>query len=143
MPWQSWIPTPQMNPIDYYSTNERVITTLTEFKKCATAAEAHASANNQTVFWRGQMDHEWPLTSSLVRKLAAVTVPDDALLDSVEDKILNEASAWIEDLKDPKYNKPLAKLVYLQHHGIPTRPCNVSSVKVSKAEFGGGVWLVV
>lgn len=110
-----------MKAIDYYSINECIITTLSQFKKHVADLNTLAESTDQTVFWRGQMDHEWPLTSSLVRKLSVVAVPDDKLLNAVEDKILDEANKWIDDLKNLTSREPLAQLAYLQHHGIPTR----------------------
>jgi hypothetical protein len=83
--------------------------------------QSFAADNGYRVFWRGQANHEWGLLSSLVRKLSAVMPVDDTLLNKVEDAIITEASGWIDDLKKSLYSEPLAKLIYLQHHGLPTR----------------------
>jgi FRG domain len=34
---------------------------------------------------------------------------------------LKEATGWIAELGEAAYAQPLAKMAYLQHHGIPTR----------------------
>jgi hypothetical protein len=110
-----------MKATDYYETNEQVVPRLTELRDAIETIDAYARRRHFSVFWRGQMDYRWPLTSSLVRKLAPLRVPDDNMINDVEDRVLAEAGAWITDLQQPAFTEPIAKLAYLQHHGIPTR----------------------
>lgn len=110
-----------IQPYDYYKQNDSFAVTLSDVKRNIELIEEFAALHNYRVFWRGQMNHEWGLISSLVRRLATASTVDDALLDRVELGLLNEAGAWIADLAESSYAYPLAKLAYLQHHGIPTR----------------------
>lgn len=110
-----------ISPIDHYRKYDYRIDKLSEFAAVVRKIQRYAARKGLRVFWRGQMDHTWGLRSSLVRQLSLVTILDDALLNKVEDQILQEAGDWIDDLKQPAYSTPLAQLGYLQHHGIPTR----------------------
>lgn len=112
-----------IRPSDYYDDNADVVaTTLSEVKAFIDAIEQHARSRRWRVFWRGQASHEWGLLSSLARGLSVDgSVVDDSLIDRVEERLLKEASGWIAELGDAAYGQPLAKLAYLQHHGIPTR----------------------
>ena len=42
---------------------------LSEVKTTIDAVNAYAAVRNAKVFWRGQANHTWPLSSSLVRRL--------------------------------------------------------------------------
>lgn len=110
-----------MTPVDHYRLHEVELTSLSQVRTKITEINAYATRRGLKVFWRGQMDHSWGLTSSLVRQVSKIVVPDDELLDKVEDRVLEESRQWIADLKLPLYSKPLSQLAYLQHHGIPTR----------------------
>lgn len=110
-----------MNPIDHYKHHDIMISSLSALRDKMIEIKAYADGRGLKVFWRGQMDHTWGLKSSLVRQLTNVTIPDDKLLNSVEDDILNEGAQWITDLQKAPFKEPLARLAYLQHHGIPTR----------------------
>ncbi|MCK4593966.1 FRG domain-containing protein [bacterium] len=106
---------------DYYSECDSRAVTLSDVKNNIDTINEFAQSNGYNVFWRGQANHEWGLVSSLVRKLALAAVVNNALLDRVEQALLDEASRWISDLRDQVYINPLAKLAYLQHNSIPTR----------------------
>ena len=110
-----------ISAIDHYQQHDQRIDKLSEFREAVAAVNAYAAARNLMVFWRGQMDYRWGLQSSLARQLSTVTILNDSLLNKVEDQILKEASEWIDDLKKPTFQAPLARLGYLQHHGIPSR----------------------
>lgn len=115
------MPDRRIEPLDYYQTAELVLNQLQNVRHWITTIENYAQGRNLRVFWRGQADHRWPLTSSLARRLAVIQVPTDELVEQVEMKLLNEAGEWIADLQAAQYAPPLARLAYLQHHGIPTR----------------------
>lgn len=110
-----------MTPDDYFNAHQSVLTTLSGALESIQAVEEYATSREFQVFWRGQTDHRWGLTSSLVRQLTAIRVPDDSLLNNVEDRILKDARAWVTDLEADEYSQPLSCLAYLQHHGVPTR----------------------
>ncbi len=113
---------------DYYRLYERTVFSLSELKSYIEAIQEFAESKNYRVFWRGQANFEWGLTSSLVRKLMIFGSVDDKLINRIEDKILDEASTWIQDFSNNnKYQYPLAKLAYLQHHKVPTRLIDFTS----------------
>lgn len=98
-----------------------MIEKLSDARDLIAEINRYADSNDLAVFWRGQADYRWGLHSSLSRSLAAVTVLNDDLLNRVEDVVLNEAEEWVADLSSNPYKRPLSRLAYLQHHGIPTR----------------------
>ncbi|HWU53415.1 MAG TPA: FRG domain-containing protein [Tahibacter sp.] len=107
---------------DYYKAFDKIIASLTELRTQIDAIDQFARDQNLRVFWRGQLDHRWGLTSSLVRKLSVAAVPDDVLLNKVEERIVNDSLEWVSALQIPPYDAgPLAQLAYMQHHGVPTR----------------------
>lgn len=108
-------------PDDHYKKHDHRIDKLSDFRTKVTEVNRYAKTNKLVVFWRGQMNSDWGLQSSLARQLSAITILDDELLNKVEDRILKEAGNWIDDLKKRPFKKSLARLGYLQHHGIPSR----------------------
>lgn len=110
-----------IQPYDYYRIGEWIADKLSELKSTFDLITAYAQEKNAQVFWRGQADHSWGLVSSLARRLAGTADLDDDLLARVEQALLDEAGDWVADLKTAAYARPLAKLAYLQHHGVPTR----------------------
>jgi hypothetical protein len=110
-----------IQPHDYYRTGEWVAEKLSDLKTTFDTITNYAAAKGALVFWRGQANHTWGLTSSLVRKLSGTADLDEDVLGRVEDALLKEASDWVEDLKAAAFATPIAKLAYLQHHEVPTR----------------------
>jgi hypothetical protein len=110
-----------IGPNDYYRGCDYRADTMSDIKRCIDVISGLGKDRGCKVFWRGQANHEWGLISSLARKLALTGVVDERVLDKVERALLEEASSWISELKAPLYAGSLAKLAYLQHHGVPTR----------------------
>ena len=110
-----------IKPLHHYKQHDRILETLTEARAVILTVEKFARRKSLEVYWRGQMDHTWGLHSSLVRSLTSVTTPNDDLLNRSEDRILEDSREWIADLRNPTFQEPIAKLGYMQHHGIPTR----------------------
>ncbi|MDH5528307.1 MAG: FRG domain-containing protein [Nitrospirota bacterium] len=116
-----------IEPYDYYNEYDSVAEKLSEIKSNVDTVTNFAQQKGYRIFWRGQANHEWGLTSSLARTLSTAAGVDDHLLNRVEQALLDEASEWITDLHNQNYTHPLAKLAYLQHHGIPTRLIDFTS----------------
>lgn len=110
-----------IQPYDYYRTGEWIADKLSDLKTTFDLITTYAQDKGARVYWRGQADHSWGLVSSLARRLAGTADLDDELLARVEGALLAEAGEWVADLKTGAYAKPLAKLAYLQHYGLPTR----------------------
>ncbi len=108
-------------PIAHYKQHDRIVEKLSDARTLIADVNKFAADHNLEVFWRGQMDFRWGLQSSLARQLSSVTVIHDELLNKVEDVVLREAASWITDLTKAPFTLPIARLAYLQHHGIPTR----------------------
>lgn len=116
-----------IRPYDYYRANEWVAEKLSDVKATIETIEAYAKTRDARVFWRGQANHTWAFASSVVRKLSALTDVDDDVLQQVETNLLKEAADWIKELGAAPYVQPLARLAYLQHHGVPTRLLDITS----------------
>ena len=100
-----------IRPTDYYEACGDVLAeTFSDILSFIETIEVFAKARGYLVYWRGQANHEWGLTSSLVRMLSTASVVNDDALDEAETRLLGEAVDWIEDLRDPSYTEPLAKL---------------------------------
>lgn len=110
-----------MTPANYYQAHDEIVASLTDLVAKIRRIEEYAASHGLQLYWRGQKDNTWGLTSSLVRQLAVPGVPDDLMLNRVEDRLLADAEAWVADLQAPPLDEALSRLAYMQHHGVPTR----------------------
>lgn len=109
-----------ISPIDHYSLFETVPTTIGEVKAFIDEVEAAAIRLEADVYWRGQTDHSWGVTSSLSRLGDTPTVLTDHDLRDAESALIQEAMRWVTSLANPPVNE-LEWLALLQHMSIPTR----------------------
>ena len=110
-----------MQPLDFYAPCDSTACKLSEVRDKIAEIQRLAASRNLAIFWRGQRDHTWGMTSSLVRMLVKLGACDDAILDAVEERLLADAAQWIQELQQAPYLEPLARLAYMQHYGVPTR----------------------
>lgn len=106
-------------PVEHYSLVESVLTKTSEL--AAYFERVHATAEDQDcdVYWRGQSDQSWAISSSLVRRMASDALTDGDLR-RVEDSILSQAKKWMSSTT-PGLRSDLEWLAYLQHNWVPTR----------------------
>ncbi|GAA0522744.1 hypothetical protein Ade02nite_82240 [Paractinoplanes deccanensis] len=109
-----------ISAFDHYVLSERFVTTAKELREFITEVEAVAARDGCDVFWRGQADHRWGVTSSLARIADSPAALTDAELATAEKRLLTEAKQWVTSLATPPAND-LEWLALLQHHGVPTR----------------------
>ena len=104
------------------SETEKVVSTVEEFTQAVATIEGIAGERGQMVCWRGQANHDWPLVSSLVRAISASVPPENSIIEALEKKILAEATSWITEFEvNDRLKDDVSRLIYLQHHGVPTR----------------------
>jgi len=117
-----------MEPTDIYTNYEQIISTALQFTEAVDELTSLAEELGMEVCWRGQADHRWGLTSSLVRQISLSVAPDDKLIEQIEKKTHKEAASWIEKYPGTaRQSVDVKMLTYLQHHGIPTRLIDFTS----------------
>ena len=94
-------------------------------------SEIHTRWPNRVFAWRGLVNADWPLHSSLYRRLiwtrsGTASPPDEAKLLSEEKKILARVHQW--GLHHGRFGRLsiLHQLALLQHYGAPTRLIDVT-----------------
>ena len=110
-----------VTPSDHYALHEEVATTIGEVRSFIDEVHRIAASRSCNVFWRGQSNHKWGITSSLVREASSPTVITDTNLRRAEREILDEAKAWVTAAPTRLPENDLEWLAFMQHHGIPTR----------------------
>ncbi|MBE9403207.1 FRG domain-containing protein [Brachybacterium sp. Marseille-Q2903] len=108
-----------IKPNDHYDLVETTLKTSSELQRYFEEIEAKADEAGCDVYWRGQANSAWAVTSSLVRLMANDELTD-ADLQKVENRILAESKDWLV-AERPKLRSNLEWLAYLQHNWVPTR----------------------
>lgn len=109
-----------ISPLDHYSLYEAVPTTIGDVAAYIEEVKQTASDLDCDVYWRGQTDHRWGVTSSLSRLSDSPTVSTDSDLRVAEVQLIKEAKRWVTTLLKTPSND-LEWLALLQHMGVPTR----------------------
>lgn len=109
----------QVKPVEHYSLAETMLTKTSELAAYFDRIHTIADHLDCDVYWRGQADQAWALTSSLVRRVASDSLTDGDLRRA-EDAILAQAKRWMSSTT-PALRSDLEWLAYLQHNWVPTR----------------------
>lgn len=104
---------------DHYRLTESVVSRISDLASYIAQVEMIASENGCDVYWRGQARYDWPITSSLVRRMSSDSLTDSDLQRS-EQVLLTEAKTWVKVTPTPMRTN-LEWLAYLQHSWLPTR----------------------
>ncbi|WP_084288306.1 FRG domain-containing protein [Desulfovermiculus halophilus] len=118
-----------MEPIDFWEPTEETVDNFSELQSLLEEVFAKGPKRGRTFAWRGQLNAEWPLTSSLYRrlKLALERNPEERDLYNFEGKILANVHRWgLHMSKTQGRLSVLNQLATMQHYGAPTRMIDVS-----------------
>lgn len=105
---------------DHYRLHESLAATSSDVRAFIDEVKKTASERDCDVFWRGQADHTWPITTSLARVTNVATALTDTDLNRAEADLLQEAKRWVTRPQVRPKND-LEWLALLQHNQIPTR----------------------
>lgn len=109
----------QVLPVEHFSLVESVISKTSELASYFERVAAVAEDQDCNVYWRGQSDQSWGITSSLVRRMSSDALTD-VDLRRAESAILEDAEQWMS-ITAPGLRSNLEWLAYLQHNWVPTR----------------------
>jgi hypothetical protein len=113
-------------PNDHFQLYESTAYSAKELKHLIDQVQARAEREECDVYWRGQADHGWAITSSLARFTDVPSAVQDVHLNSAEAELLSEARRWVTASQTIPSND-LEWLALLQHHGVPTRMLDFTS----------------
>ena len=118
-----------MEPSDFWSPFETTISTFDELVTVINTVMGKSAKKGVQFAWRGQVDANWSLYSSLYRRLV---LTKGKILD--EDDLAPEENTIMADLhrwglhSPPQYGRLsyLNQLAMLQHYGAPTRLIDIT-----------------
>lgn len=114
---------------DFWQPFEVTVNSFDELVEQINKVMAKSKTKNTRYAWRGLVNHEWALHSSLYRRLALTvgSTPKEADLAAREGQILADLHRW--GLHFPSAGGRLSilnQLAMLQHFGAPTRLVDIS-----------------
>lgn len=119
-----------MKPSDFWQPCEEVIQNYDDLAKTVDDVFKKWSAKNRVFAWRGLADSNWPLHSSLYRRVfwtKPSAPPEEHEIYRYEGKILAEVHRWgLHTSNTGGRLSILSQLAALQHYGAPTRLIDVT-----------------
>lgn len=118
-----------MQPSDFWAPTEEIVESFSQVQSLLEDVFAKGPRKGRTFAWRGQLDAEWPLTSSLYRRLnwTLGKNPEERDLYSREGRVLADVHRWgLHMSANLGRLSVLNQLATIQHYGAPTRMIDVS-----------------
>jgi hypothetical protein len=120
----------KMTPTDFWQPFEEVVSSYDELVRVIDTVFKKWSSRSKVFAWRGQVNADWPLYSSLYRRLALTqprSLPQESNLYRQEDQILINVHRWGLHVSPTGGRfSALRQLATLQHYGAPTRLIDVT-----------------
>lgn len=116
-------------PSKFWQPFEQNIISFDELLEVVNEVVSKAVEHARQFAWRGQVNADWPLHSSLYRRLCvgAKQMPMEKQLDKEESDILVELHRWgLHSSAATGRLSVLRQLAMLQHYGAPTRLIDIS-----------------
>ena len=114
---------------DFWVPYEHVINNFDDLMKTIKKIMEYSNSKNKTFAWRGQIDADWSLHSSLYRRMCLTKgkiLTENEMADS-ESKILKELHRWgLHSSSETGRLSILNQLAMLQHFGSPTRLIDIT-----------------
>ena len=118
-----------MTPSDFWKPYEEVVSSYEELVEVIDQIQTKANQKKRQFVWRGQVNAEWALHSSLYRrlKLTKNKNPNEEELSAAEKEILKKLHQWgLHNTQGRGRLSILNQLAMLQHFDSPTRLIDVS-----------------
>ncbi len=118
-----------MEPSEFWKPNEEVIANYADLVTVIEDVFTKWRSQSKVFAWRGQVNADWPLYSSLYRRLTWTrgAPPEERDLARYEGRILADVHRWGLHTGGPGGRLSiLAQLAALQHFGAPTRLVDVT-----------------
>ena len=119
-----------MTPADFWKPYEQEIASYADLSNAIDEVFKKWSAKNRVFAWRGLVDADWPLHSSLYRRLSWTNLtspPEERDVYRHESNILADVHRWgLHVSSSGGRLSILSQLAALQHYGAPTRLIDVT-----------------